>query len=292
VRILISGASGLLGGRLLHLLGGDHAVTAARHATPVPDGFESVAFDLLSRDSLAAALRAARPDAVVHSAAWADADACRRDPDTSRRVNHAGTRALAELCLERGVRLLAISTDLVLDGEQALGDESQPPRPILEYGASKLAGERAVLEASPDFAVLRVALLVGRGVTARGTASEGVCWALRAGRRVRLFDDQFRTPVDPESVADAVGRVLAGKGSGLYQIGGPERLSRHALGLRCAAAFGLDASLVEAARQDEQPPGTRRPADCSMDVGRAARDLGWRPRPLDAAIHESRLSPG
>src|SRR5262245_23096331 len=134
VRILITGASGLLGGRLLELLSGAHAVIAARHTRPAPAGFESVPFDMLSRDSMAEALAAARPDAVVHSAAWADADACRRDPETSRRVNDAGTRALAELCLERRARLVAVSTDLVLDGERALGDESQAPRPILEYG--------------------------------------------------------------------------------------------------------------------------------------------------------------
>jgi dTDP-4-dehydrorhamnose reductase len=180
----------------------------------------------------------------------------------------------------------------VLSGERAFSDETQPAAPILEYGRSKLAAEQAVLRASAEFVVLRVALVLGRGFGPRSTASEGLAWAWRAGRRTRLFTDQFRTPVDAESVADATLRVLEGRGSGLLQIGGAERLSRHELGVRTAAALGLDSGLIDATREAEQPIGFPRPADCSMDVGRARRELGWLPRPLDLALRESRLSPG
>ena len=292
MRILISGASGLLGGRLAQLLSRRHDVIAGRHVGATPDGLESVSLDLRSRDSLARALAASRAEAVLHSAACADADLCEREPDTARELNRVATETFAGLCVERRVRLIALSTDLVLSGERALSGEAQPAAPILEYGRSKLAAEQAVLRASPDFAVLRVALVLGRGFGPRATASEGLLWAWRAGRRTRLFTDQFRTPVDAESVADASARVLEGRGSGLFQIGGSERLNRYELGVRTAAALGMDAGLIDAARQAEQPIGLPRPADCSMDVGRAQRELSWQPRPLDRALRESRQAPG
>jgi dTDP-4-dehydrorhamnose reductase len=282
----------LLGGRLAQLLSRRHDVIAGRHVGATPDGLESVSLDLRSRDSLARALAASRAEAVLHAAACADADLCEREPDTARELNRVATETLAGLCVERRVRLIALSTDLVLSGERALSGEAQPAAPILEYGRSKLAAEQAVLWASPDFAVLRVALVLGRGFGPRATASEGLLWAWRAGRRTRLFTDQFRTPVDAESVADASARVLEGRGSGLFQIGGPERLNRYELGVRTAAALGQDAGLIDAARQAEQPIGLPRPADCSMDVGRARRELSWQPRPLDRALRESRQAPG
>jgi dTDP-4-dehydrorhamnose reductase len=292
VRILVSGASGMLGGRLAQLLSQRHEVIAGRHVSASPVGLPAVALELRSPDSLARALAESRAEAVVHAAACADADLCQREPETARQLNRAATETLAGLCLERRVRLIGLSTDLVLSGERPLGDETQPAEPILEYGRSKLAAEQAVLQASSDFAVLRVALVLGRGFGPRSTASEGLAWAWRASRRTPLFTDQFRTPIDAESVADAALRVLEGRGSGLFQIGGAERLSRHQLGLRTSAALGLDAGLIDATRQADQPIGFPRPADCSMHVGRARRELGWQPRPLDVALRESRLSPG
>jgi dTDP-4-dehydrorhamnose reductase len=108
---------------------------------------------------------------------------------------------------------------------------------------------------------------------------------------VRLFTDQFRTPVDPESLADGVDRLLEGTAAGLFHLGGSERLSRHALGLRTALCLGLDGGLIDAVTAAEHPSGAPRPADVSLDSRRATSELGWRPRPLDQAILESRTTP-
>ena len=291
MRLLVTGASGLLGGRLALLLAGRHTVVAGRHTAAAPIGLETLPLDLCSHDSLASALATARPEVVVHTAACADVDVCEREPETARLLNTLATERLAALCRQRGCRLIALSTDLVLTGDRAMSDESVAAAPILEYGRSKRTAEEVVIGASSDFAVLRVALVLGRGYGPRATASEGIAWALCGGRRVRLFSDQYRTPVDPESLANAIGRIVDGRGAGLFQLGGPERLSRYDLGLRVAQALGLDAGLIESAEQRHQPVGVIRPADCSMDCSRARRELGWEPRPLEEAIRESRRSP-
>jgi dTDP-4-dehydrorhamnose reductase len=118
-----------------------------------------------------------------------------------------------------------------------------------------------------------------------------VAWALAAGRTAALFTDEFRTPVDAASVADAVGRILRRGGSGLYHLGGPERLSRYELGIRVARVFGLDASRLVPVRQADVPAPEPRPRDVSLDCGRARRELGWEPRPVDEALREGRTAP-
>jgi dTDP-4-dehydrorhamnose reductase len=228
----------------------------------------------------------------VHAAVLGRTDLCEERPDEAERVNARLPGTVARLCRERGARLVALSTDLVFGGDRAFVRESDAAGPLSVYGRTKLAGEEAVLSACPTAAVARVALVLGRGHGARGTSTESVAWALGAGRSARLFTDEHRTPVDPESVADAVARLVERGGAGRFHLGGPERLSRHELGLRVARAFGFPEASVEAARQADYAGPDRRAADVSLDSSRARRELGWEPRPIDEAIRESRTGPG
>jgi len=291
-RVLVTGAAGLLGGRVAALLAERFQVHAARHRSAPPSGMATIDLDLLDAASLACALEQARPDAVVHCAAEGNVDRCEREPGPAQRINAEATADLARTCRARGLRLVAFSTDLVLGGDRALADEEVPPAPSLVYGRTKLAGEEAVLAEAPDAAVLRVALVAGRGHGPKATSTESVAWALRAGRPVRLYTDQVRTPVDSFSVADAVARALERPAAGRFHIGGPERLTRLELGLRVASVLGLPEEGIAAVTRDEMPQDGRRPGDTSLDSGRARRALGWEPRALADAIRDGRPGPG
>jgi dTDP-4-dehydrorhamnose reductase len=293
VRVLVTGAGGLLGGRIAELLHGRGLEVLAAHRTSLPPpGPRPVRVELTDPLALARLLDDSRPDAVVHAAVLGRADLCEERPDEAERINTRLPATLARECRERGLRLVALSTDLVFGGERPLVGEDDPPGPLGVYGRSKLAGEEAVLSACPGAAVARVALVLGRGHGARATSSESVAQALIGGRTTRLFTDEFRTPVDPESVADAVARLLDGQAEGRFHLGGPERISRYDLGLRVARALGLSAAGIVASRQSDHAGPERRAADVSLDSGRARREIGWEPRPIDAAIRESRLAAG
>lgn len=291
MRVLVTGASGLVGGRLASLLSDVFHVVAGRHVSESPHGVESIALDVLSDASIEAALSDSRADAVLHAAAIADPDRCERGPEAAAALNEGATRVLAGICRRRDLRLLTLSTDLVFPGDRSGWIEADTPRPLLLYGRTKLGGETAALSQHPGAAVLRVALVCGRGHGPRATASESIAWALREGRTVRLYTDQYRTPVDPESIATAVARLLHGAERGVFHLGGPERVSRHELGLRTARLLGLDASGIQAIRFAEAVGAAQRPADASLDSGRARRELDWKPRGLDEAILAGRCSP-
>jgi dTDP-4-dehydrorhamnose reductase len=291
MRILVTGAGGVLGGRLAALLAERHSVVAGRHKGPTPDGIETVPLDLLSPASADTALSASSAEGVLHAGALADPDRCERDLPAAIALNTDASAMLARLCRSRGLRLVALSTDLVFPGDRPSWREGDRPSPLLAYGRTKLAGEEAIRAEHPSAAVARVALVIGRGFGSRPSASEGVAWSLRQGKRARLFTDQFRTPVDPESLADALNRLLEGRAAGRFHLGGRERLSRHALGLRVARLLGLDEGLIDAVRSAEHPSAAPRPADVSLDSSRAMNELGWRPRPIDEAVPEGRATP-
>jgi dTDP-4-dehydrorhamnose reductase len=287
-RVLVTGATGLLGGRLAVLLGRSFEVTAAVHESAAPEGLSAVALDLASPGSIKAAVEAARPEAIVHAGAWADADRCERDVGGARAINVDGTRIVAEECRGRGLRLVVLSTDLVFAGGEGARAEGDAASPRQVYGRTKLVAEEEALRGCAGSAVVRVALVFGRGYGRRGTSSESVAWALRRGQPLRLFTDQFRTPVDAESVTQAVAALLRGQGAGVYHLGGPERVSRFELGQRVASVLGLDPGPIEPSEQARLSGGAPRPGDVSLDSSRARRELGFAPGPLDDGIRAGR----
>jgi dTDP-4-dehydrorhamnose reductase len=291
MRILITGAGGLLGGRLAERLARSFDVLAAWRTSPPPPHVASVRLDLLAEERLEELVRGAALDALVHCAALADVDRCELDPELGRRLNSDLPRSIARLCHAHRLRLVALSTDLVFDGQRAPYAEEAAAEPLLAYGHTKLSGEDAILAEHPGAAVARVALVAGRGHGPRGTATESIAWQLRAGRTVRLFSDQLRTPVDSESVADAVARLLVGTQAGRFHLGGAERLSRLEIGLRVARLLRLSEAGILPVRQVDQPVGALRPQDVSLASSRAERELGWRPRSLDEAILSGRPAP-
>ncbi len=291
MRILVTGAGGLLGGRLAALLSeAGHEVVAARRDSAPPPELRAVSVELTEPGAVKDLLEREKPDAVVHAAALASPQ-CEADPALAEAVNSRLPGRLASACRQRDIRLVGLSTDMVLGGQQALSGEDVEAAPLGVYGRTKLAGEVALLAADPAAAVVRVALVVGGGHGPRGTGSESVAWALAAGRTVRLFADEFRTPVDPESVAAAVRLLVEKGGTGVFHIGGTERLSRLELGHRAARVLGLPAEGIEAGFQVDYPGPDRRPADTSMDSSRARRELRWTPRPLEGALRSTRSGP-
>ena len=265
MRVLVTGAGGLLGGRLAALLHGRGLEVLAAHRLSIPPpGPRPVLVDLTDEKALARLLDASRPDAVVHAAAIGRSNQCEERPDEAERVNARLPGTLARECRERGLRLVALSTDLVFGGDRAFLREDDPPGPLGVYGRTKLAGEEAVLSACPGAAVVRVAMILGRGHGARATSTE--------------------------SVADAVLRLLECPAAGRFHLGGPERISRYDLGLRVARLLGLPQGGIVAGRQADHAGPDRRAADVSLDSGRARRELGWEPRPIDEAIRESRAA--
>lgn len=213
---------------------------------------------------------------------------CEREPDRARRDNVAATTLLASAGVRTGVRLVAISTDLVFGGTQAFSGETTTPAPRMEYGRSKLEAEAAAKAACPGAVILRVGLITGCGHGPRRTASEALADRMRRGEPVTLYEDEWRTPVGSDSVADAVSAVIQRpNATGIFHIAGAERLTRVQLGERVASVLGLDASLIRRTPRNSHK-GVPRPADVSLDISRARSELGWAPGPLDDAIRAGR----
>src|SRR5262249_17569889 len=159
-----------MGGRLAYLLTfHGFSVVAGRHEEPPPAGLPSISLDVTSAVSREEALRATSAEGLLHCAAYSGAAVCERRPEEAFRLNAQAAGQPAALCPTRGIGFVAVSTDLVLAGDRSFAAESEPARPLMAYGRTKLQGEEAVRAADPEAAIVRLPLMVGRGHGPRAT---------------------------------------------------------------------------------------------------------------------------
>ncbi|MFO0809852.1 MAG: SDR family oxidoreductase [Gemmataceae bacterium] len=251
-RWLVTGSTGQLGTYLLDALR-DQSVTAW-------GGKSSV--DLTDPDAVAVAWSATKPDIVIHAAAMARIDECYRDPVTAHRTNVDATTHLAAY----GARIVLVSTDLVFDGECAPYREEDHVSPLSVYGRTKADAEAAV-RCVPNSAIVRVSLLTGPSRNGRPNFWDKQADAMRLGRPVTLFADEWRTPIGYLAAAQAIVAIAQSDATGTWHVGGPERLSRLEMGQRLAKSIGIAAPTIASASRltgASEP----RPRDVSLDVAK------------------------
>ena len=271
MRVVVTGASGQVGAYLLDPLRKSSWTIVPWSGTSRGLWGDSplVPVDLTDERAIKSELANANPDVVLHLAAVSSAERVRRDPDRAKLVNVVATRHIAQWCAERGRRLVFASTDMVFDGERAWRAEDDEPRPILAYGETKRAAELEAL-AAPNTVVARVCLLYGPTRCGRATFFDRSIADLRAGKPQTFFDDEHRTPLDFQTVANVLVALVRSDTRGILHVGGRERLSRFELMSRTARTLGLDAALVQANSRADTVFDEPRPADLSLDTRRLA----------------------
>jgi dTDP-4-dehydrorhamnose reductase len=266
---LIAGAGGMLGTALQTVL----AQREAEVTAPPESGFDitdpvAVA-DIVRR--FAASLRGAQ-GVLVNAAAFTNVERAEEEPDLAYLVNEDGARILAEAARNAGIAFVHVSTDFVFDGtKDGPYFEGDEPNPLSVYGASKLAGERAVAEAFPDALVVRTAWVFGPG----GTNFPKKILDLALGRdELSVVTDEVGSPTYTLDLASGILGLLHARAVGTFHLANSGSCSRFELAEHVLALAGLERTLVPVAA-DAFPAKAKRPANSVLDCSRAA-SLGVR----------------
>ncbi len=202
MRILLIGATGQLGSDLIKSNPGADIIAPARSE-----------LDVTRSDAILAAVRDARPDWVINTAAFHNVPLCEEEPEHAFRVNCVAIRDLAQACSRHNARLMTFSTDYVFGGEKGTPyREDDRPSPLQIYGLTKLAGEQAALASAPERAIIvRTCGLYGQS----GAISKGgnfVDKRVAEGRRGLpqvMSSDQTVCPTSTYDLSKAVFALIA-----------------------------------------------------------------------------------
>ena len=251
MRVFVTGVGGQVGRELQEAFAG-HDLTAVDHA----------ALDITDADATRATISAARPDAVVHAAAWTAVDACESDPERAERVNTIGTRNVAAATREIGARVYYLSTDYVFDGTKPDPYvETDPTNPRSVYGRTKLGGEH---EIDDHGAVVRTSWVCGLH------GPNMVKTILRlAGEHDRLtfVDDQRGHPTFADDLARMIVTLVEGKRTGVCHVTNQGAVSWYEFARAVLEAAGLDPERVApiATAELDPPRPAPRPANSVLD---------------------------
>jgi len=260
--VWITGAGGLVGSYLVR--------SAARWASDWDvRGLTRGDIDLTDEPAVCRLWSEQQPALVIHCAAISRPAVCEQDPELATKVNVGTTALLASLASE--VPLLFFSSDQVFDGQQGWYVETDRINPVNRYGETKAAAEQLVLS-NPRHTVIRLALTAGTSSTGDRSFVEDMRRSAGRDQRLTLFTDEFRSPLPAGVVARAVWELIAQKQSGLYHLGGAERLSRMEIGEALAMRYPELASRLQPGTVTgyQGPP---RPPDLSMRCERLQRLL-------------------
>jgi dTDP-4-dehydrorhamnose reductase len=262
VRILVTGASGLVGGLAVRLAARNHEVL----------GCDRARLDVRSRENVLRVFGEFSPKAVLHCAAYTDVDGAERAPKEALAVNAAGARIVAESARAVGALVLHVSTDYVFDGEAAAPyREEDTPRPLSSYGRSKLEGERAVAEACPgSHVIVRTGWLYGPG---KGF----VDWArgrLLRGEELPLVADQRGSPTSARELAAAMLSLVEGNHRGVFHFVNQGEASWLDLGKAVAEELSLSSAGIRAIKSADLNRPAPRPRYSVLSVERFEKATG------------------
>lgn len=281
--ILVTGSNGLLGQKIVYGLLGQEGVqciatSRGENRLRQTSGYKYVPLDITDPEQVKQVIARYRPHAVIHTAALTNVDACESRREEAILMNVRATEYLVEACNQVGAHLVHLSTDFVFDGANGPYSEADLPNPLSHYATTKLDSEKVVMGQARSWSIVRTIIIYG--VVDDNSRSNVVLWtfnSLRAGKPINAINDQYRSPTLAEDLADACIAASLRKAQGLFHVSGRELMCVLDMVKIVADFFELDASLIRSVSSEELNQPARRPPVTGFLIGKAERELGFRP---------------
>lgn len=289
-RILITGANGLLGQKLVGLLtkqANVELIATARgdNRLPVEEGYTYRSMDITDRRQVLDVIGDVQPNVVIHGAAMTDVDKCETQKDACWAQNVHAVEYIIDACRATGAFLLHVSTDFIFDGAAGPYDETAEANPISFYGWSKQAGESAVIHSNIHWAIARTVLVYG--IAHDMSRSNIILWvkkSLEDGKNIKVVTDQWRSPTLAEDLAMGCYLIADKETEGIFNISGKEVLTPYEMAIKTADYFGLDKSLIAQADSSTFTQVARRPPRTGFILDKSKAVLGYDPHSFEEGI--------
>ncbi|MCF6402733.1 SDR family oxidoreductase [Chitinophaga filiformis] len=290
MKVLITGSNGLLGQHLIpvFLEDGRYQVIASGRGPnrlPMQTGYTYEATNLRDATSVRHLLEKHQPDILIHAAAMTQVDDCERNKDLCWDTNVAATRYLLQAAEKHNTFFIFLSTDFVFDGLQGPYAEEDAVNPISYYGSSKVAAESMVRNSKLPWAIVRTVLVYG--VAADPKRSNIITWVknnLEQGKKLKVVDDQWRTPTLVQDLAVGCKLVADKKATGIFHISGKETLTPYQMAVQTAGYFKLNTQLLEKVDAKSFTQPAKRPAKTGFVIDKAVKELGFAPHSFEEGL--------
>jgi len=285
-KILLTGGSGLLGQYLnIEAVEENEILTLYNNNVGNCDEFKSTKVDITNFNLMKEIFSSFKPNVVIHTAAVTNPIPLpSQNPKDVYNVNVNATKNITELCKQFDIKLIYISTDLVYAGYRgSMLKEDAKLIPVSLYAETKLMGEMKVKETLENYLILRTALLYGFGLNHSRCHFHKMNEKLNKGKIVKLFVDQFRTPISLTEASDIITKIAQMDITNVtINLGGVERVSRYEVGEILCSVAGYDKSLLEKISLNDVPDLSK-VEDVSLNTDKL-QSLGIKQKSIEESI--------
>lgn len=259
--ILITGSKGFLGSYLLSNLGQPQLLGTARDELDLTDEAKVTRF-----------IEKIQPNAIIHTAALADVDACERNPGAAHQANVLATEYLARALQGSKAQLLYISTDQIFDGKKKFYSETDTPSPVNVYGKSKLEGEERVRKYLSSYKILRTNFY-GLSTGSRPSFLNWCINTLKNQTPASLYEDVFYTPISIRDLTQTLSLMISSSQTGTYNVTGDERVSKADFFRKVAEVLRLPTDQYSFISYEQRPGSALRPTEMSLSNTKVKKDF-------------------
>jgi dTDP-4-dehydrorhamnose reductase len=230
-------------------------------------------FDLLDFQTVEREFKKDKPQLIIHCAAISAISEAQKNPALAKKVNVEATQFLAKLAAE--IQFIFFSTDLVFDGLKGNYLETDSPNPLHLYGETKLAAEEIVLK-NPCHLIARTSINGGISRAGNRSFSEQLRLSLQKSDEMKLFVDEFRSPIPAIETARGIWELAEKDCAGIFHVAGAEKLSRWQIGQLLVKRWPEIKTQIKSGLAKDFP-GPPRVPDTSLDISKVQKILS---RPL------------
>ncbi|MBI1978626.1 MAG: SDR family oxidoreductase [Candidatus Aenigmarchaeota archaeon] len=281
MKILITGASGQLGGEIFDISNHENYGTYFKNK-PVNAGENLFKIDLGARSDVISLVEKLKPDWVIHCAAATKVDWCESNKDSAWVSNVEATKNIVEACSKFESKLLLVSTDYVFDGVKGMYKEDDVPNPVNFYGKTKLAAERLAMTLK-NYIIVRSSLLYSK----KDNFMKWVVDDIKKGG-LTAATDLYYSPTLVAELAECILKLIEKNEKGVFHTAGDSRISKFEFIKKFVDALGYDADAVKPVNASDLNLVAQRPYDTSLDISKV-KSTGIIFSKIDGAIEKLKM---
>jgi len=290
MKILVTGANGLLGQRIIAQLKKQKiqflATSQGVNRNDDCPQEHYVSLDITDKIQVESVVSSFHPTHIIHTAALTNVDQCEINPEDCQRINVDGTRFLFEVSIINNVHFQLLSTDFVFDGKKGNYSEDDEVNPLSIYARSKVDAENLLRNSDyNNWSIVRTIIVYGNGNNL--SRSNLLSWtksALPKQETMKVIDDQFRAPTWANDLAWGCIRICELQKSGIYHLSGPTTYSIYEIVELIANYDNWSMQNVQRISSNELNQSAKRPPRTGFDLTKAKQELGYQPKTIQETL--------
>ena len=265
MKIIITGANGMLGSSLCKLYNNDHEIYALhRDKTCYVNCLKDYSVDLTNEDEVGEIIYKIKPDLLIHCASMTNLEECEKYPDLAMSINTYATENIARLCSNR-IKLVYISTDQIYGDTEYYTESNRVLKPINEYGRTKLLGEKKVEKLCSNHIITRTNIFGWNIKPNKISSAEWIYNSLKNNQEITLFCDYTFSPMYSIYFGEIIMLLVKINLTGTINVGSPINCSKFDFGNKLAELYGFNKSNIKKGTINDHFGNAKRNSKLDLD---------------------------